>query len=140
MKRVRVALLAYPGCMGLQLFGIADILAIGADIARSLGVAGAATVEVQWISVQARRVVRSGGITIEPTKPSGQYDVLIVPGFGLSRPVDWNLRLSALTKEIDFIRRCFSKGTRVASACVGAFMLAEAGLLDGRKAVTSWLF
>ncbi len=120
--------------MGLQLFGVADILAIGMDIARS------ASLDVEWIAVQGRRVLLAGGVAVETARPSGKYDVLIVPGFGLSRPVDWGFRLAARSKEIDFIRRSFAKGTRVASACVGAFLLAEAGLLDGRQAVTSWVF
>jgi transcriptional regulator GlxA family with amidase domain len=134
MKRARIALLAYPGCMGLQLFSVADILAIGADMAR------AAAPEVEWISVHGRRVLLSGGVPLETVKPSGKYDVLIVPGFGLTRPVDWQARLAALSKEVEFIRSSFAKGSRVASACVGAFLLAEAGLLNGRKAATSWLF
>lgn len=140
MKRIRIALLAYPGCMGLQLFGVADILAIGTDIARSLGAAGTSNLEVQWVSLHGRRVMLSGGVALETVKPSGKYDVLVVPGFGLTRPVDWDARLAACGKEIEYIRRSFAKGTRVASACVGAFLLAEAGLLDRRKAVTSWLF
>lgn len=135
MKRVRIALLAYPGCMGLQLFSVADILAIGADLAHA-----PIPLEVQWVSMHGRRVLLSGGTSIETVKPTGRYDVLIVPGFGLSRPVDWHSKLAACGAEIEFIRRSFAKGTRVASACVGAFLLAEAGLLDGRKAVTSWLF
>jgi transcriptional regulator GlxA family with amidase domain len=140
MKAVRIALLAYPGCMGLQLFGVADILAIGADITRSHGAARAARVEVQWVSVQGGRVLLSGGIALDTAKARGRYDVLVVPGFGLQRPVDWDGRLAGRATEIAFIRRAFAKGTLVASACVGAFLLAEAGLLDGRKAVTSWLF
>lgn len=140
MKRVRIALLAYPGCMGLQLFGVADILAIGADLARSNCSGRGTSFEVEWVSVQGRRVMLSSGTAVETTRPAGKYDVLIVPGFGLSRPVDWGLRLAARTREIEYIQRSFSKGTLVASACVGAFLLAEAGLLDGRKAVTSWLF
>lgn len=135
MKRFRIALLAYPGCMGLQLFSVADILAIGADLARA-----PLPPEVQWISLHGRRVRLSAGTTVEAVKPTGHYDVLIVPGFGLTRPVDWELKLAGRAKEIEFIRRSFAKGTRVASACVGAFLLAGAGLLDGRKAVTSWLF
>jgi transcriptional regulator GlxA family with amidase domain len=140
MKPVRIALLAYPGCMGLQLFGVADILAIGLDMARSTGASETSPLEIHWISVQGRRVRMSGDIALETAKPSGKYDVLIVPGFGLSRPVDWHHRLAARTRELEFIRRCFAQGSRVASACVGAFLLAEAGLLDGRKGATSWLF
>jgi transcriptional regulator GlxA family with amidase domain len=41
---------------------------------------------------------------------------------------------------VETIRRLHSQGVAVVSICVGAFLLGEAGLLDGRDSTTSWIF
>ena len=67
-------------------------------------------------------------------------DVLIVPGFEISPALDLDTALADLKPEVAAIRGQAAAGTAVVSICVGAFLLAEAGLLAGRAATTSWLY
>src|SRR5581483_8033177 len=65
-------------------------------------------------------------------KGRGAIDTLVVAG-GRGTPAA--VRDTTL---ISWIRRAATRSARVTSVCSGAFLLAEAGLLDGRRATTHW--
>lgn len=72
--------------------------------------------------------------------PLRDVDVLVVPGFELAPGLDVDVKLASLAPEIAAIRSHAASGEAVVSICVGAFLLAEAGLLERRRATTAWLF
>ncbi|MER5207596.1 helix-turn-helix domain-containing protein [Streptomyces sp. NPDC002825] len=136
MSPLRVSVLAHPGCFASEVFGVPDILTMAAHVAAAAG-AAEPSYEVSVVSPR-RRVVASGGarIDVSAVRPA---DVLIVPGFDAPSACDLDAELACRTPEIATIRAQAASGTAVVSICVGAFLLGEAGLLDGRDATTSWI-
>ncbi|MFE7156822.1 GlxA family transcriptional regulator [Streptomyces sp. NPDC057636] len=134
MSALRVGVLAYPGCFASEVFGVPDLLTMATHVAGP----DRAGYEVSVISSR-RRVAASGGaaLTVSPLR---EVDVLVVPGFELLPGLDVDAKLASLAPEVAAIHSHAAAGHVVVSICVGAFLLAEAGLLKGRRATTSWLF
>ncbi|KOU35205.1 AraC family transcriptional regulator [Streptomyces sp. WM6378] len=130
---MRIGVLAYPGCFASEVFGVPDLLTMAAHVAGP----DRAGYEVSIVSPR-RRVIASGGAQLAVSPPR-QVDVLVVPGFELVPGLDVDAKLAALAPEIAVIRSHATAGDVVVSICVGAFLLAEAGLLNGRRATTCWL-
>ncbi|WP_327070878.1 helix-turn-helix domain-containing protein [Kitasatospora sp. NBC_01250] len=78
--------------------------------------------------------VRAGRFRLEPDRGLdglADADTVIVPGWA---DVDQDPPADL----VDAVRTAHRAGARVASLCTGAFVLAAAGLLDGRSATTHW--
>ncbi|CAM5531558.1 GlxA family transcriptional regulator [Streptomyces avidinii] len=87
-------------------------------------------------------VTTSAGVRILPDLTFGEVagrsiDTLLVPG---SVEVDGRGRVRALADPVvvDRVRTLAATTRRVTSVCVGAHILADAGLLDGKRATTHW--
>src|ERR1700688_2303809 len=124
---IEIALLVSPGFQ-MMIFAAVSVFEV-ANIA-----AGETLYDIRVLSEQGGPIRSSLGWPIETQAFSRpMFDTLVVGGL-----IDVKTPLS--DGFLNFIRNSLPSCRRVASICTGAFMLAEAGLLDGRRATTHWLY
>ena len=136
-----VAVLALAGGASIGPAGFMDVLA-KADRSWQLHAADAWSplFDITLVGLDSKPVRCRDGIVLQPHSRAldiATPNLVIVPGFD-----DENL-LSSLADNNDWVqwlRTWHAGGARVASSCIGAFLLAEAGLLDGRPATTHWMY
>jgi transcriptional regulator GlxA family with amidase domain len=134
-RPVRVAIAAYEGVSLLDLSGPLEALRLASTHPNHLG--RKVEYDCHVVSIPGGLVLTADGLglTTQPvnTLDRTSIDTLIVPG---ACNVDDVFRDRALIK---WLRRRAPRCRRVCSVCIGTFLLAEAGLLRGRRAVTHWM-
>lgn len=98
--------------------------------------------QTDLVSIGKDKIRAEGGIEISVKKVANlnDYDTLIIPGWCFADATEASC-LEYLPYDLVEAVRLFSEGGgRVLSFCTGAFLLAEAGLLNGREATTHWWY
>ncbi len=131
-----VLIVVYPGVQSLDLTGPLEVFS-GAQLLLDLDPHDDRRgYRLSVLSSDGAPLQTSSGLTITPhaalKEAPAEIDTLILAGgYGCIAAAED----AAL---IEWLRHAAARARRTASVCTGAFLLAHAGLLDGRRATTHW--
>lgn len=137
---LEVLIVAVPETSGSALYGMIDILSAAGNIWQTLVRTDSEQTLFQVRIIAPTREAFTCGNRI-PVIPDfsimddPKASILILPELWLGPDEDFHGRYPEL---IDWIRQKYKEGTTLYSACSGAVMLAETGLLDGCEATSHW--
>ncbi|WP_092625936.1 DJ-1/PfpI family protein [Actinopolyspora mzabensis] len=131
MRSRNVLVVLFEGVQSLDVTGPLEVFA-GANERQTSG-GGEPEYVVHTAALDARPVRTSSGLLLTPDRDLREVsapDLLLVPGgVGTRTPCP---------ELVDWIRWAAPRIERIVSVCTGAFLLAEAGVLSGRRATTHW--
>ncbi len=129
----RVAILVFDGIQSLDVTGPLEVFAAANKLLAQRGEPPAYAIEL--VAPRRRAVTANSGLRLLPDRAiataRGPYDTLLVAGGSVAR-------VAADRVVLGWLRARARRVRRLASVCSGAFILAEAGLLRGRRATTHW--
>jgi transcriptional regulator GlxA family with amidase domain len=130
MQARRVVVVVYPDIQSLDVTGPVEVLSMSNTEHAGRGY------RIEVVAATNEPVRTSSGLTLHVDAAiadvRGPIDTLVVSGGDGVAGAIFDRRL------VDGVRRLAKSARRVTSVCSGAFLLAEAGLLDGRRATTHW--
>jgi transcriptional regulator GlxA family with amidase domain len=130
-----VVIVLYPGVQSLDVTGPLEVFAAAARLIERTGRTDR-SYRLTTVAAGPQELDTSSGLQLRPhavlADAPEPIDTLIVPGG------EGHGAAAADPALIAWIRERSARTTRTASVCTGAFLLAAAGLLDGRRATTHW--
>ena len=136
-RDVAIAVIGYEGCSSWITAGIVEFFAIATLPPRPRR--GRHTrFSCAVVSASGGTVRASHGVRFPSAAPRRRYDAVIAPPLWAPGRAEFDRRLAALERLVPFVRRLAARSEIAASACSGAVLLAQAGLLADRRATTCW--
>jgi len=137
---VSVVIAALSGTASIGTAGLLDALN-KADLSQSLHTGRPATrvFDVRLAGLDRRTVSCRDGVSLHPSITAAEVtapDLVVVPGLD----DDLAASFSENRRWVPWLTKWHAAGARIAGSCTGAFLVADAGLLDGRPATTHWMF
>jgi transcriptional regulator GlxA family with amidase domain len=137
---MRISILALDGLFDTGLTVTLDALAMANRFSVRL-MGGTPQFEVSLVGV--RRKVTSGlglAIPVKAITPELRPDWVVVPALAAGTPPELVPALGRrdVRDAGRQLRQWHEQGAHIAASCIGSFILAEAGLLDGQEATTTW--
>ncbi|MDR4470876.1 MAG: helix-turn-helix domain-containing protein [Nitrospira sp.] len=137
---MRIYIVALQNTFDTGLSTLLDTFSVANELAAS-SKALTTRFDVTIVGVRSR-VTTSHGLSIPARRATGlaHPDIALVPAVGAKRP-DMLSRLLDQREIVDaqsLLRHWFQRGTMLGAACTGTFIIAEASLLNGHHATTSW--
>jgi len=133
-----IAILSYPGAQATCIYGLTDLFTY-ADYFARMHADGASPATPLPAAVGDRPFIR---VTHRPWQDEDEdqaadarFAVVIVPASQLGPP-----RPNYLPAMGAWLARRHADGAVIAAVCGGVFLLADSGLLEGRRATTHWMF
>ncbi len=136
---MRVSVLALDGVFDLGLAAILDVFATANEL---IELSGLTVPRFDVRTVGVRRAVRTSHGLRVPVHPVGGRapDCVVVPalGFKMPGPLGTALARADVADAAVVLRQWSRRGATMTAACIGTFVMAESGLLDGQRATTTW--
>jgi len=133
-------IVAVPETAGSALYGMLDVLSSAGNIWQTLSRSGSDKILIKprIVSPLSKPFRCGNDIPVHPDgglDTSKQADIVILPELWLGPDESFTGRYPEL---MTWLQSLYDQGSHIYSACSGAIMLAESGLLDGREATSHW--